>query len=104
MLGYVSDVNLIGCGASTLALERFARGPEALTMMSSLDHTIHYYSDNFDCGEWMLYVITTYLAGSGRAMVNGRMYQDGSLIAVMTQEGVVRSGTRPPQEERQAKL
>ncbi|KAH8835402.1 HotDog domain-containing protein [Flagelloscypha sp. PMI_526] len=92
ILSYLSDLYFVGVAPRTLGFERFSKGPNATGMVSSLDHTIHFFSDSLDCGEWLLYV------GSGRAVVRGQMFsQDGSLVAVLSQEGVVRADIRGPE-------
>ncbi|KDQ54755.1 hypothetical protein JAAARDRAFT_347616 [Jaapia argillacea MUCL 33604] len=100
ILGYMSDLHFIGVAATTLGLKRMSKGPDALAMMSTLDHSIYYYNDSFDCGDWLLYVILSPTAGEGRGVVHGRMYtRSGKLVAIMTQEGVVRADRRDPQKE-----
>ncbi|KAH8120165.1 Thioesterase/thiol ester dehydrase-isomerase [Phellopilus nigrolimitatus] len=95
ILGYMSDMAFITVAARSVGLKRYSEGPKALSMSSSLDHSIFFYSDAFDCSDWVLYVIQSPRAGSGRGVVQGQMYtQDGTLVAVTTQEGVIRSGTR----------
>ncbi|THH19742.1 hypothetical protein EW146_g1508 [Bondarzewia mesenterica] len=85
--------------ANTLGLKRLTSGPDALAMLSSLDHSIFFYDRNFDCSDWILYVTVSPTAGSGRGVVMGRMYsRNGTLVAVTTQEGVVRADIRPPVE------
>lgn len=105
ILGYMSDLLFIGASANTLGLKRLSRGPDALAMMSTLDHSVYYYSDDFSCDDWLLYVVTSPRTGSGRGVVHGQMYtRDGKLVAVMGQEGVVRADRRPPANETKAKL
>ncbi|EIN13614.1 hypothetical protein PUNSTDRAFT_109805 [Punctularia strigosozonata HHB-11173 SS5] len=91
ILGYISDFHFIGVASSTLGLKRFSKGPDAVSMM------VRITLDHFDCGEWLLYVIASPRTGSGRGVSFGRMYtQGGKLIAVMSQEGVVRADVRKP--------
>ncbi|KAF8624897.1 hypothetical protein AX15_005765 [Amanita polypyramis BW_CC] len=99
ILAYLSDVNFMPSAAGTIGLKRVGKGPDVLTMMSSLDHTIYFYSNDFDCGDWMLYVMESPRIGSGRGVVHGRLYtQEGSLVAITSQEGVVRVGIRGPEQ------
>ncbi|KAJ3531260.1 hypothetical protein NM688_g7599 [Phlebia brevispora] len=87
----------IGVASRTAGLDSTQTGPKRLAMSSSLDHSIFFYNDDFDCGDWLLYVITAPSIKSGRGVVYGRMYtRDGKLVAVMTQEGVVRADIRDP--------
>ncbi|GJJ15546.1 hypothetical protein Clacol_009824 [Clathrus columnatus] len=60
-------------------------------MGTSLDHSIFYYSDDFDCSDWILYVMTSPVSNNGRGVATGHLYtRAGALIAVTTQEGLVR--------------
>lgn len=89
ILAYISDLNFVSTVARTLGLTR--TGPRRQTMGSSLDHSIFYYSDDIDCADWILYVMTSPVANSGRGVVIGHLYaQGGKLIAVTTQEGLAR--------------
>ncbi|CAK5264763.1 unnamed protein product [Mycena citricolor] len=56
-------------------------------------------SDSFHCGDWLLYVMTCPRAASGRGAVYGQVYtESGTLVAVTTQEGVIRADRQGPQE------
>jgi acyl-CoA thioesterase II len=99
IVAYLSDMNFIGVAARTLGLKRFGHGPGSISMTSSLDHSMYFYDDNFDCGEWLLYVVTSPRTASGRGVVQGRLYtRSGSLIAIISQEGVIRADVRAPTE------
>jgi len=70
-----------------------------LAMNSTLDHTIWFYSNDFDAGDWLLYEMDCPRVGSGRGIVHGRMFtRDGKLVAVTSQEGVVRAKIKGPDE------
>ncbi|KAI0724293.1 thioesterase-like superfamily-domain-containing protein [Cerioporus squamosus] len=95
ILSYISDSQFISGARRTLAMLNQGKGPTKVVMQVSLDHSISFYDDNFDCGDWLLYVILSERASSGRASVHGRMYTPGgSLVAICNQEGVVRVDTR----------
>ncbi|KAI0735438.1 thioesterase-like superfamily-domain-containing protein [Earliella scabrosa] len=96
ILSYMSDSQFIGAARRTLSMVcQGDRGTTKVVMQTSLDHNITFYDDNFDCGDWLLYVIVSERASSGRASVHGRMYTpSGSLVAVCNQEGVLRVDTR----------
>lgn len=110
ILSYISDSQFIGVVRRTLGLNEHYEGPKQLTMLASLDHAIWFYDDSFDCGDWLLYVVEAPRAGSGRGVVHGRMYtRTGTLVAVTSQEGVVRArGTaappQPSKDQSKAKL
>ncbi|KAL1951750.1 hypothetical protein VTO73DRAFT_899 [Trametes versicolor] len=92
ILSYISDSQFISAARRTLAyVNQGGKGPTTVVMQTSLDHAISFYSDDFDCGDWLLYVIVSEAAASGRGSVHGRMYTPaGTLVAVCNQEGVVR--------------
>jgi len=106
ILSYISDLNFISSASKIMGLKRFGKGPDTVSMTSTLDHTIYFYNDDFDCGDWLLHVIVSPRTGSGRGVVHGRMYtRDGTLVAVTSQEGVVRANVRgPPEPKLEAKL
>lgn len=91
ILAYISDLHFINAAVMTAGLRWTANGEKQLAMSSTIDHTISFYNDDFRCSEWILYVVDSPVAGSGRGYSRGMMYsQKGTLLAVMTQEGVVR--------------
>lgn len=97
ILAYASDLQFIGAAARTLGLKREATGENRLAMMSTVDHALWFYDNDFDFAEWLLYVVECPRTGSGRGVVNGRIYtQSGTLVAVAAQEGVVRADVRGP--------
>lgn len=107
ILAYISDSHFIGTASRTLGADRMKQGAKKVGMVSTLDHSIWFYDNDFDCGDWLLYVMSCPVAGSGRAVVHGRMYTlQGKLVAALTQEGVVRMDLRGPSEggETKAKL
>jgi len=104
ILSYLSDLYFISAAAKILGLRRGGRGENAQSMVSTLDHTIWFYNDDFHCGDWLLYVMDSPRTGSGRGVVHGRIYtRDGKLVAVTSQEGVVRADVREPQVSKQVK-
>jgi len=95
ILSYMSDLLFIGHVRRTLVQTGKMDKGAALAMMTSLDHAIWFYDDDFDCGDWLLYVIESPRAGSGRGVVNGRLHtRSGTLVAITAQEGVARVNTR----------
>lgn len=98
ILSYMSDLYLLTAAQRTLGLERFGKGPNASSMSSTIDHSICFYDDTFDCGDWLLYAMVSPRQASGRAIVYGQLYsRNGTLVAVTTQEGVVRADRRGPE-------
>ncbi|KAF8078267.1 HotDog domain-containing protein [Lyophyllum atratum] len=69
ILSYISDLNFISSASKIMGLKRFGKGPDTVSM-----------------------TIVSPRTGSGRGVVHGRMYtRDGTLVAVTSQEGVVRA-------------
>ncbi|WP_109506225.1 acyl-CoA thioesterase [Nocardioides speluncae] len=83
---YASDMTLLG---STLT-------PHGVNLSSpeiqaaSLDHTIWFHRP-FRADEWWLYDQTSPSAGGGRGLALARVFtQDGTLVATVAQEGLIR--------------
>ncbi|MEO1365576.1 MAG: acyl-CoA thioesterase II, partial [Acidobacteriota bacterium] len=58
--------------------------------LASLDHAL-WFQRPFRIDEWLLYSIESPSAAGGRGLSRGLIYrQDGSLAAVVAQEGVMR--------------
>ncbi|KAJ1735203.1 acyl-CoA thioesterase [Coemansia biformis] len=93
MLAYASDFALLGSTARPYHMDRPGSRYQ-LSMMVSLDHTIWFHAP-FRADEWLLYVIESPRAASGRGLGVGRIYsRDGVLVASTAQEGVVRGTDR----------
>jgi len=76
---------------------------ECSTSQASLDHVVYWYSTTFKTSDWLLHVISAPRTGDGRGVVEGKFYtQEGELIAVTVQEGVVRAA--PQRDKDRAKL
>ncbi|WP_068269848.1 acyl-CoA thioesterase [Aldersonia kunmingensis] len=81
-LTYMSDMTLIG---SANAIH-----PNVDTQVASLDHAL-WFMRPFRADEWLLYDQTSPSAGMGRALAQGRIYnQDGAMVAAVVQEGLQR--------------
>lgn len=82
---YASDVSLLG---ATLAAHP-EHGPQKV-QMASLDHTIWFHRP-FRADEWWLYDQWSPSASGGRGLALGRVFtQDGTLVATVAQEGLIR--------------
>lgn len=101
ILSYLSDLYVLGTASRSMGLRRLGKkGPDSVGMTSTIDHAIHFYNDNFDCGSWLLYEMDCSRGASGRAIIHGRLFTvTGTLIAVVSQEGVVRANVRGPQAD-----
>lgn len=57
---------------------------------ATIDHSMWWY-DDIDVGQWHLYVQDTPVAAHGRGLATAKVYRaDGALVALMTQEALVR--------------
>ncbi|KZW02067.1 Thioesterase/thiol ester dehydrase-isomerase [Exidia glandulosa HHB12029] len=94
IIAYLSDLRFLSVVIEASGLKGYTSSApphEKLGMSSSLDHTIWFYSEDFDTSDWVLYVMNAVRAGQGRGVSEGRIYsRDGQLIAVTTQEGLIR--------------
>ena len=85
---YASDVSLLGA-----ALAAHDTDPTKV-QMASLDHTIWFHRP-FRADEWWLYDQWSPSASGARGLSLGRVFtQDGTLVATVAQEGLIRPRTR----------
>lgn len=81
-LAYMSDMTLLNAA--------MVPHPGAKVQRASLDHAMWFLRE-FRADEWLLYDQVSPSAHSGRGLTRGRIFnQDGHLVAVVTQEGLVR--------------
>ncbi len=86
MLAYVSDYYLIGAATRPHGVSVFSPNLQ----LTSLDHAL-WFQRSFRIDEWLLYSIESPSASGGRGLSQGQIFrQDGALVAVVTQEGVMR--------------
>jgi acyl-CoA thioesterase-2 len=85
VLAYASDLTLLGSVAA-----QHGRALDQGVMAASLDHAMWFHRP-FRADEWVLYECASPSASAGRGLATGRFFsQDGSLIATVVQEGLVR--------------
>ena len=85
---YASDVSLLGA-----SLAAHDTNPSNV-QMASLDHTVWFHRP-FKVDEWWLYDQTSPSASGARGLSIGRVFrQDGTLVASVAQEGLIRPKTR----------
>jgi acyl-CoA thioesterase-2 len=86
LLAYASDFNFL-----TTALQ--PHGTSLLTarlQVASLDHAMWFHRP-FRFDDWLLYDVESPSASGARGLVHGRFYRrDGTLVASVSQEGLVR--------------
>lgn len=81
-LAYLSDITLLGASK--------VPHPGVVTQTASLDHAM-WFMRPFRADEWLLYDQTSPSAGFGRALTQGRMFdQNGAMVAAVVQEGLTR--------------
>ena len=86
ILAYASDFVLLG--TATLPYRKSLR--EKNVHMASLDHAMWFHRD-FRIDQWLLYVMKSPSASNARGLAIGDVFtQDGSLIATIAQEGLIR--------------
>ena len=86
MLAYVSDYYLIGTATRPHGLS-FLSGR---VQLASLDHAL-WFQRPFRIDQWLLYALESPGAAGGRGLARGRVFrQDGTLVALTAQEGVMR--------------
>ncbi|SNX81651.1 probable peroxisomal acyl-coenzyme A thioester hydrolase 1 [Melanopsichium pennsylvanicum] len=93
-LAYASDFYLLSTVPKALNNSR------NIKMMASLDHSMWFYQP-FQVHDWLLFVMQTQAASNGRGVVIGRIYRmDGTLVAVVCQEGLIRGQESKPQADK----
>jgi acyl-CoA thioesterase II len=88
---YLSDMTLMG---AALAPHGVALGGSE-TLVASLDHSVWFHRP-FRADEWWLYDQVSPSASGGRGLVTARVFtEDGTLVASVAQEALIRPRTRP---------
>ncbi|GFG69188.1 acyl-CoA thioesterase II [Mycolicibacter senuensis] len=83
-LAYMSDLTLLGSAWSIHA------GDRDHLQVASLDHAM-WFMRPFRADEWLLYDQSSPSAGAGRALTQGKIYnQAGDMVAAVMQEGLTR--------------
>lgn len=86
VLTFASDLTLLESAV-------FPHAPEGARSreidIASLDHAVWFHRP-FRADDWLLYVQESPNAGGGRGLATGRLYQHGTLVASVVQEGLIR--------------
>lgn len=86
VLAYASDHGLLGTALLPHGLSLFTPGMQ----LASLDHSLWMHRP-FRVDEWLLYTMDSPVATGARGFIRGSIYaQDGSLVASVAQEGLMR--------------
>lgn len=89
VLTYISDLSLLGAAL----LPHGLRISDASVQPASLDHTMWFHKP-MRADEWHLYDQVSPSASGARGLSTGRVFtQDGSLVATVAQEGLIRPVT-----------
>lgn len=87
ILTYASDMTLLD---TTVRPHGLVWSPDRKLMMASLDHCIWFHRP-FRADDWMLYSQYTPSAAGARGLATGMIFQrDGTLVASVAQEGLIR--------------
>lgn len=86
-LAYCSDYNILPTSLHPHASQAHFGN----TMMASLDHAMWFHREPKDMSDWFLYHIDVSSTSNARGLTRGKIFSmDGSLIATVTQEGLIR--------------
>lgn len=89
MLAYISDLHLLSTAMRPHALNWITSGVQS----TSLDHAVWFHRP-FRIDEWVLFVMDSPSASGARGFSQGRFFsEDGSLVASVSQEGLIRLRT-----------
>ena len=89
----MSDYYLVGTASRPHALSVFSPNYQ----VASLDHAMWFHR-SFRVDEWLLYSMESPNASGARGLARGLIYrQDGTLVATVAQEGVMRVWEPPPE-------
>jgi acyl-CoA thioesterase-2 len=88
-IGFLSDLQFLWAAFWPHAEEQRA------SMITSLDHAIHFHAHAPCASSWLLFQLDSPFAGAERGFVRGHVWDaDGTLVASMVQEGVLRVARR----------
>ena len=86
LLAYASDFALLGTALLPHGVDYYTPG----MVMASLDHAMWFYRD-FRIDDWLLYMMDSPTAGHSRGLARGNVFRrDGTLVACVAQEGLMR--------------
>jgi acyl-CoA thioesterase-2 len=86
LLAYASDFALLSTAMLPHGVGYYTPG----MVMASLDHAMWFYRD-FRIDDWLLYAMDSPAAGHSRGLARGNIFRrDGTLVACVAQEGLMR--------------
>uniref|UniRef100_A0A183BNP9 Acyl-CoA thioesterase II n=1 Tax=Globodera pallida TaxID=36090 RepID=A0A183BNP9_GLOPA len=87
LLAFITDATM----ASTANRPHTSHGHQP-SMVVTLDHVVHFHSDDFSVDEWLLCENSSPIADGGRALTDGRIWdRNGRLLLTARQESLIRS-------------
>ena len=91
VLAYASDYELLNTALVPFGLSKFTeKRAKSIKMMTSLDHSI-WFHEPFRADEWLLYAQDSPNLAGARGYARGLIFKrDGTLVASVAQEGVLR--------------
>ena len=91
LLAFASDYGLL----ATSTLPHREEISSSLAYYASLDHALWFHRD-FSINDWLLYDVESPSASNARGFSRGSIFNvDGTMIASVTQEGLVRKYVSP---------
>ncbi|MGP4714028.1 MULTISPECIES: acyl-CoA thioesterase [unclassified Psychrobacter] len=85
LLAFSSDFYLVGTGLMSHGVSFMTKGLQA----ASIDHSMHFHRP-FDLNNWLLYDMWSDTTSNAKGLNHGQFWQDGSLVATVQQEGLMR--------------
>tara|TARA_B000000609_G_C24177636_1_gene355301 strand:- start:2507 stop:2869 length:363 start_codon:yes stop_codon:yes gene_type:complete len=87
LLAYASDYTILDTALMPHGISIFQKDIQ----VASLDHSIWFHDSNFDINDWTLYSQKSPKTSGNRGFAEGMLYSyEGSLIATVAQEGMIR--------------
>lgn len=85
LLAFCSDFYLVGTGLMPHGISFLTKGLQA----ASIDHSMHFHRP-FDLNDWLLYDMWSDNSFSAKSLNHGQLWQHGTLVASVQQEGLMR--------------
>jgi acyl-CoA thioesterase-2 len=90
LMTYASDMTLL----DSILLRHGLSWADGSTTGASLDHAMWFHRP-FRADRWLLYAQESPSAAGARGLARGQVFQDGSLVVSVMQEGLIRSIPKP---------
>ena len=90
LMTYASDMTLL----DSILLRHGLSWADGSTTGASLDHAMWFHRP-FRADRWLLYSQESPSAAGARGLARGQVFQDGSVVVSVVQEGLIRSTPKP---------